>query len=91
MIAGQDTSSMLSYKPSVFYFRTALRDAKDLESAKEAGLLVCAELDELKAWIRECGMTPPHFNATTAEAKAKGWALEEAQAAPALVFETCSG
>jgi hypothetical protein len=73
--------SALSYKPSAFYFRLALRRSKSLERAVSVGLLVCTELEELKAWIRTKGMIPPRFAATAEEARAKGLEIEIAQEA----------
>lgn len=61
-----------SYKPSVFYFRSALRNCEDLDTAVEVGLVVCAELERLKAWVRDQGMTPPRWVVLKVEAEDKG-------------------
>ena len=62
-----------SYKPSVFYFRRALRCSDSHQSAIEVGLVVCSELEMLKQWVRDQGMIPPKFVVHPSEAQEKGW------------------
>ncbi len=50
---------MTSYRPGSFYRRKKIRSARTLEKAKEAGLAMVAELEELRAWVREQGLVPP--------------------------------
>lgn len=64
---------MLSYKPSVYYFRKSLREAETRERAVTVGLIVCHELEQLKAWVREQGMIPPKWIVDNEEAAEKGW------------------
>lgn len=61
------------HRPSVFYFRKALRDSGSHEHAIVVGLNVCNELEQLKAWVREQGMIPPKWIAMDEEANEKGW------------------
>ena len=62
-----------SYKPSVYYFRKALRESETRERAVTVGLIVCHELEQLKGWIRERGMIPPKWIVDPLEAEEKGW------------------
>lgn len=50
---------MTSYRPGSFYHRNRIRKAQTLEKCREAGLAVVAELEELRAWVREQGLVPP--------------------------------
>lgn len=61
------------YKPSAYYFRKALREAKTREDAVRVGLGAVSELENLKAWVREQGMIPPKRFVLPVEADAKGW------------------
>ena len=67
----------MSYKPSAYYYRKAIREAKSLEEAREAGCLVVRELEQLKEWVREQGLIPPKRFITREEADEKGWEGEE--------------
>jgi hypothetical protein len=51
--------SQSSYKPSVWYFRAALRAAKSQEQAVAVGMQAVRELEMLKGWVRQQGMIPP--------------------------------
>lgn len=66
----------MGYKPSVFYFRRALRGTDSPERLREIGLTACAELEQLKAWVRERGLIPPKLYVMTSEAEEKGWECE---------------
>lgn len=61
----------LSYRPSAYYFREALRDSHTVEDAVEVGMQVVREPEELKAWVREQGLIPPRRHIMNAEAEAK--------------------
>lgn len=61
------------YRPSAFYFRKALRTAKTKAEAVEVGLTVVAELENLKAWVREQGFIPPKRHLLRREVDEKGW------------------
>ena len=62
------------YKPSVFYFRRAIRQhSRDAETLSEIGLALCGELERLKAWICEQGKIPPKWVVAADEAADKGW------------------
>lgn len=67
---GTDYGS-LSYRPSAYYFRAALRSAKSREEAIEVGLHAVRELEMLKAWVRELGYEPPRQHVMQAEIVAK--------------------
>lgn len=72
-------SESINYKPSVYYFRRALRGAATKKEAIDVGLTVVAELENLKAWVRsECGVIPPKRFVLACEAKAKGWKAQRA-------------
>lgn len=66
---------MASYKPSVGYFRRALRDADTVEEVRAVGLLAVRELENLKDWVRSTGETPPKRFVLLTEAKDKGLAV----------------
>lgn len=74
-MAGMD--EITPYKPSVFYFRKALREADSIERAVVVGLIVCAELEQLKAWVRERGLIPPRWICCPEEAEDKGLECED--------------
>jgi hypothetical protein len=63
----------MSYKPSAFYYRKAIREANTLKEAQDAGCLVVLELEQLKEWVRERGLIPPKMHITREEAEDKGW------------------
>ncbi|WP_157837094.1 hypothetical protein [Geminisphaera colitermitum] len=67
------TPSLLSYKPSAYYFRRRLRGTDDPAQLRKLGLAVVLELEQLKAWVREQGMIPPKWNVLREEAEEKGW------------------
>jgi len=60
-----------SYKPSAYYFRRAIRGARDLNTVKQISLHLVRELEEHKQFIRDLGMIPPRRFVLTAEAEAK--------------------
>ena len=68
--------AQLTYKPSSFYFRQALRTATSKAEAVEVGLTVVAELESLKAWVREQGYIPPKTYLLSVEADEKGWHVQ---------------
>ena len=67
----------LSYKPSAYYFRKALREAESVEELRELGLGVVSELEMLKEWVRGHHLVPPRWHITPSEraAKAPGLAI----------------
>ena len=65
-----------SYKPSAFYFRRELSEAKTITDAKRIGRRAILELEELKAWVREQGLIPPKVYAPESEISEKGWKIE---------------
>lgn len=66
-------NSPLSYKPSAYNYRQALRGVTSKTEAVEIGLRLVRELEAHKAWIRAQGFIPPKFYITQSEARAKGW------------------
>ena len=62
-----------SYKPSAYYFRSALRNARTRDEALAIALKLVAELELQKQWIREHGLVPPKWNIMRSESAAKGW------------------
>ena len=71
--SSQDDYGEGDVRPSVFYFRRALRQAQTVERARIVGLGICSELERVKAWIEEQGFTPPKWLVDPAEAEEKGW------------------
>lgn len=67
------SNDLLSYKPSAFYFRRALRSTKDPQRLRSIGLAAVDELETLKAWVREQGYIPPKWHVLREEAEDKGW------------------
>lgn len=66
-------SEVIPYLPSALYFRRALRGAKTKADAVEVGLTAVAELENLKAWVREQGFIPPKCHLLKSETEEKGW------------------
>lgn len=82
MSSGQN-SSVVSYKPSAFYFRQAARNIDDADQLRELVFTLCLELEGQKAWARDKGLRPPRFFTTQAEAEDKLWsAVAHADACP---------
>lgn len=65
--------NLVSYKPSAYYFRKALREATTADRARQIGMHLCTELETLKAWVREQGMIPPKWNLMNSEISEKNW------------------
>jgi len=65
-----------SYRPSIYYFRQALRKSDDPEELREIGMLLCRAYEMERAWIRAKGMIPPKDIVLTEEAEAKGWIFQ---------------
>lgn len=62
-----------NYIPSCYFYRSALRSAATKEEAIDVGLHAVAELEQLKAWVREQNMIPPKWFLMQAEIDVKGW------------------
>lgn len=71
----QNSSTTTSYRPSAYYFRQALREETNIVRVRELGLTLVNELEQLKQWTRDQGLTPPRWNGTPAEFRAKGWVI----------------
>lgn len=67
---------IVTYKPSVFYFRDALRATSDPDELRELGLMLCTAYEMEREWIRSKGLIPPKPVVLDAEAKDKGWDVE---------------
>lgn len=65
----------LSYRPSAYYFRKALSEAKTVADARAIGFQAVRELEMLKAWVREQGLIPPRQHITAQEAQDKALAV----------------
>lgn len=61
----------LFYRPSSFYFRAALRDARTVEEAVEVGMRMALELEQLKEFCRDNGLIPPRRYILDTEAEEK--------------------
>jgi hypothetical protein len=48
-----------TYKPSVFYFRKALRDSANCDHAVEIAVTVCTEFERLREWAIDQSVIPP--------------------------------
>lgn len=65
-----------SYQPSAFFFRQAIRRAKTKAELTNLALLLCLELENHKAFIREEGLIPPKKFILPSEAYGKNWTAE---------------
>ena len=63
----------LSYKPSAYYYRQALRSVTSKTEAVEIGLRLVEEIERHKDFIRERGAIPPKWFIMQAEQDEKGW------------------
>jgi hypothetical protein len=70
--------SETAYKPSAFYLRRRIRQAKTVEELRALGLDIVSEMERLKQWVRDQGMIPPKWTVDPAEAKEKGWKVARA-------------
>lgn len=68
---------IVAYKPSVFYFREALRETSDPAELRKIGFLLCAAYEEEREWIRAQGLIPPKRVILESEARDKGWDGEQ--------------
>lgn len=71
-----EEQGVVGYKPSVFYFRRALRRTEDPDLLREIGLTLCAAYEAERAWIRSMGLIPPKEIVLPEEAIEKGWQFE---------------
>lgn len=62
---------LITYRPSAFYFRTAIRSAKSQAELAELALHLVAEHETLREWVREHGMVPPKWFITPSERAAR--------------------
>lgn len=68
-----------SFRPSVFYFRRALRRTNDPEELREIGLLLCMAYELEREWIRSMGLIPPKQVMLEEEIADKGWTIDDGQ------------
>ena len=68
--------NITNFKPSAFFFRQALRRAKDLPDAVAIGMTLVLELEAHKEFIRSLGHVPPKRFLTVAEVSEKDWARD---------------
>lgn len=68
--------SLPSYRPSVFYFRKALRGTDDVAELRELGLMLCTAYELEREWIRSQGLQPPKQIMLEEEVREKGWDVE---------------
>lgn len=71
MSSSQQSAEATPYRPSAFYFREAIRKARNKKQCAEVGLILVSELEQLKAWVREQGMVPPRWHMLPEEAADK--------------------
>lgn len=67
------TPDPVSYRPSAFYYRKALREAETVDEVRALGLGLVAEYEALREWVRSNGLIPPKFRVLQSEAREKGW------------------
>ncbi len=77
-----DDDDLIPYRPSVYYFRRALREAETRERAITIGLIACHELEQLREWVRSEGLVPPQWIIDPREAEDNGWSLKPASPPP---------
>lgn len=63
----------ISYKPSGYYYRRALRQTNNPDELRAIGLAIVAEQERLKEWVRELGYIPPKWTVPREEAEEKQW------------------
>ena len=68
--------SLPSYRPSVYYFRKALRGTDNAQELRDLGLMLCTAYELEREWIRAQGLQPPKHIMLEEEAQAKGWDVE---------------
>ena len=68
---------IVTYQPSVYFFREALRETSDPAELRRIGFLLCAAYEEEREWIRAQGLIPPKRIILESEARAKGWDGEQ--------------
>lgn len=69
----QDPDPLTSYRPSCYYFRREIRNARTKLRSQCVGLAAVDELERLKEWIRAQGMIPPKWKVLREELRDKGW------------------
>lgn len=57
-------SNIIPYTPAAYYYRKALREAKNKAAAVEVGMHLVLELEKHKEWAREQGLVPPRWFVT---------------------------
>lgn len=62
---------MISYKPSAFYFRAAIRAGKTSKEIRRLALELVKEHERLREWVRDHGLVPPKWFVTPIERSAK--------------------
>jgi predicted nucleotidyltransferase len=67
---------VISYRPSVWYFRQALRKSKDMDEVRDIGFLLCTAYEREREWIRNLGLIPPKQVMLEEEVRAKGWDVD---------------
>lgn len=77
MSESEKESGIVSYKPSVWYFRKALREAQTLQEARDVGLMLCRAYQYEREWIRKQGLIPPKHLYLEQEGADKGWDLTD--------------
>lgn len=60
-----------TYKPSAYYFREALREARTKANAVEVGMQAVREIENLKEQMREVGIEPQPQHIMSNEIEAK--------------------
>jgi hypothetical protein len=74
------------YRPSVFYFRRAIRDSYQMEELREIAMHIVRELENVRAWmLAEFEITGPKKWVMRSEMQAKPWMtkdVEEQSSAP---------
>lgn len=58
---------LLSFKPTEFYFRRAIRDAKTKREAQIVGYALVDEYERLRSWLLDNGVPPPEWRVLKAE------------------------
>lgn len=62
-----EACEVVPYRPAVYYFRRALREAQTTEGAVAVGLAVCRELERLHEWLAAEGLAVPRWVLDPAE------------------------
>lgn len=72
-MSGGVTAEAITYRPTGYYFRRALRSTNDPERLREIGMTAVLEIEQLRQWARGLGHSPPKEYVMRSEIEENGW------------------